>query len=117
MPPAATAAEMMLPRKRVDYQPWYVLAVILALTWLWVGDSATWLTLTVAGLAVMLLFIMASGLTMVFGLMGVMNFGHGAFITVGAAATLVLLRLGDWLQADALLNAAAWGWRCWLPLP
>ena len=115
MPAAAAttaAAEMMLPRKRVDYRPWYVLAAILALTWLWVGDSATWLTLTVAGLAMgMLLFIMASGLTMVFGLMGVMNFGHGAFITVGAyAATLVLLRLGDWLQADAIgLNAAALG--------
>ena len=32
----------------------------------------------------MMIFIMASGLTLVFGLMDVLNFGHGAFIAVGA---------------------------------
>ncbi|MFA9215834.1 MAG: branched-chain amino acid ABC transporter permease [Sphingomonadaceae bacterium] len=112
LPPAAAAAELMLPRRRVDYLPLYALLAVLAAALLWVGDGATWLTLTVAGLAMgMLLFIMASGLTMVFGLMGVMNFGHGAFITVGAyAATLVLLRVSDWLQAPSVwLNCAALG--------
>ena len=69
------------------------------------------MTLTVAGLAMgMMIFIMASGLTLVFGLMDVLNFGHGAFIAVGAyVATLVLLPLGGWMQADSLaLNV----WRC-----
>ena len=32
----------------------------------------------------------ASGLSLIYGLMGVLNFAHGAFITVGAYATLVL---------------------------
>ena len=49
-----------------------------------IGAPATWLTLTAAGLAMgMMIFLMASGLTIVFGLMDVINFGHGAFIAVG----------------------------------
>ena len=60
----------------------------------------TWVTLTVAGLAMgMMIFIMASGLTLVFGLMSVLNFGHGAFVSVGAfTATLVLLPMRGWLE-------------------
>ena len=60
------------------------------------------MTLTVAGLAMgMMIFTMASGLTLVFGLMDVLNFGHGAFIALGAyVATLVLLPLAAWSQAD-----------------
>ncbi|MEQ9811854.1 MAG: branched-chain amino acid ABC transporter permease [Azospirillaceae bacterium] len=62
----------------------------------------TWVTLTVAGLAMgVMLFIMASGLTLVFGLMDVLNFGHGAFITVGAyVGVTVLLWLGPAFAAD-----------------
>ncbi len=70
----------------------------------------TWVTLTVAGLAMgMMIFIMASGLTLVFGLMDVMNFAHGAFITIGAfVATSVLIPLAGWTQADSLwLNLGA----------
>jgi branched-chain amino acid transport system permease protein len=56
----------------------------------------------------MMIFIMASGLTLVFGLMDVLNFGHGAFISVGAyVATLVLLPLAGWVQADSLLTNLA----------
>jgi branched-chain amino acid transport system permease protein len=64
----------------------------------------TWVTLTVAGLAMgMMIFIMASGLTLVFGLMSVLNFGHGAFVSVGAfSATMVLLPMRGWLEADSL---------------
>jgi branched-chain amino acid transport system permease protein len=52
----------------------------------------------------MMIFIMASGLTLVFGLMDVLNFGHGAFVSVGAfTATLVLLPMRGWLEADSLL--------------
>ena len=32
----------------------------------------------------MIVFIIASGLTLVFGLMDVLNFGHGVFIALGA---------------------------------
>jgi branched-chain amino acid transport system permease protein len=69
-----------------------------------VGSFPTWITLTVAGLAMgMMIFIMASGLTLVFGLMNVLNFGHGAFVSVGAfTATLVLLPMRGWLEADSL---------------
>jgi branched-chain amino acid transport system permease protein len=70
-----------------------------------VGSFPTWVTLTVAGLAMgMMIFIMASGLTLVFGLMSVLNFGHGAFVSVGAyAATMVLLPMRGWLEVDSLL--------------
>ena len=52
----------------------------------------------------MMIFIMASGLTLIFGLMDVLNFGHGAFVSVGAfTATLVLLPMTTWLEIDSLL--------------
>ena len=52
-----------------------------------VGSFSSWVTLTLAGLAMgMIIFIIASGLTLVFGLMDVLNFGHGAFISIGAYA-------------------------------
>lgn len=62
-----------------------------------IGNPSTWLTLTIAGLAMgLLVFLMASGLTLVFGLMDVMNFAHGLFIAIGAyvAATMVKLAAG-----------------------
>ena len=57
-----------------------------------IGSFSTWVTLTFAGLAMgMIIFIIASGLTLVFGLMDILNFGHGMFITLGAfLATTVL---------------------------
>ena len=69
-----------------------------------VPSTSTWLTLTIAGLAMgMMIFMMASGLTLVFGLMDVMNFAHGAFISVGAyAAASVLIALKGGMQAPSL---------------
>jgi branched-chain amino acid transport system permease protein len=57
----------------------------------------------------MIVIIVASGLTLVFGLMDVLNFGHGVFIAFGAfIATSVLGGLADWTGADSLwLNLAA----------
>lgn len=75
-----------------------------------IGQMDTWVTLTLAGLAMgMMIFVMASGLTLVFGLMDVLNFGHGAFISLGAFAGIsVLLMLPSWTGADiAFLNIAA----------
>lgn len=75
-----------------------------------VGSLSSWVTLTVAGLAMgMMIFLMASGLSLVFGLMDVLNFGHSAFISFGAfIAASVLAALGAWVHADsAFLNFAA----------
>jgi branched-chain amino acid transport system permease protein len=80
-----------------------------------IGVPSTWVTLTVAGLAMgALVFIIASGLTIVFGLMDVINFGHGAFVTIGAyvgysvfAATPGLSAAAEsWRQLVAILAAA-----------
>ncbi|MBL8363604.1 MAG: branched-chain amino acid ABC transporter permease [Rubrivivax sp.] len=69
-----------------------------------VGSGSTWLTLTVAGLAMgMIVFIVASGLTLVFGLMDVLNFGHGVFIALGAfVATSVIGGMGTLAGADSV---------------
>jgi branched-chain amino acid transport system permease protein len=84
--------------------PLLVLAVLPAM-----GLTA-WVTLTVAGLTMgMMLFLVASGLTLIFGLMEVLNFAHAAFVTVGAYVTVsVLLPLGGWTADPSLtLNLAA----------
>lgn len=75
-----------------------------------IGAPSSWVTLTVAGLAMgMMLFLMASGLSLVFGLMDVLNFGHSAFVSFGAfVAASTLAWLGGWLGADSIfLNALA----------
>ncbi len=103
------AASGALPQPKRDILP-VLLPLILALAMApLIGSASSWVTLTVASLAMgMMIFIMASGLTLVFGLMDVLNFGHGAFIAVGAyIATLVLLPLAPYVQADALLTNLA----------
>ncbi len=75
-----------------------------------IGGLPQWLTLTLAGLSMgMMIFLMAAGLSLVFGLMDVLNFGHGAFITFGAfIAASVLVPLNAWVTADSLpLNLLA----------
>lgn len=103
------AASDPLPKAKRDIAP-VLLPFALALAMIpFVGSTSSWVTLTVASLAMgMMIFIMASGLTLVFGLMDVLNFGHGAFIAVGAyVGTLILLPLAGSLQADSLwLNIA-----------
>ena len=50
-------------------------------------EPRVYLTLTVAGLAMgMLIFLVASGLTLIFGLMDVLNFAHGALFSWGGTA-------------------------------
>jgi branched-chain amino acid transport system permease protein len=75
-----------------DYLPLLLVPVVALLALPLVGSPSTWVTLTVAGLAMgLIVFIIASGLTLVFGLMDVLNFGHGVFIALGAfVATSVL---------------------------
>ena len=48
----------------------------------------TFVLLTITGLGLgAMYFLIASGLSLIYGLMGVLNFAHGAFITVGSYAT------------------------------
>ena len=98
-------ADAALPAARLDIAPLLLVPALMLLMLPLVGSFPTWVTLTVAGLAMgMMIFIMASGLTLVFGLMSVLNFGHGAFVSVGAfAATTVLLPMRGWLEVDSLL--------------
>jgi branched-chain amino acid transport system permease protein len=98
------AATDPLPKPKRDIAP-ILLPIALALVTIpLIGSPSTWLTLTAASLAMgMMIFIMASGLTLVFGLMDVLNFGHGAFIAVGAyVATLVFAPFLASVQADSL---------------
>lgn len=74
-----------LPKKKTDYIPVMLVPVMCMAGIPLVGDLPTWMTLTIAGVGMgMIIFLAASGLSLVFGLMDVMNFGHGIFITLGA---------------------------------
>ena len=99
-----------LPRVRADLRPALLVLALAAIALPLVGSLSTWLTLTLAGLAMgMIIFIVASGMTLVFGLMDVLNFGHGLFIAIGAyMAATVLGSMADWTQSGSLwVNLAA----------
>jgi branched-chain amino acid transport system permease protein len=102
---APASAADAIPKSRLDLRPIALLAALALVAWPLVGSSSTWLTLTIAGLAMgMIVFIAASGLTLVFGLMDVLNFGHSVFITLGAyIATSVFALLAGWTAAASLL--------------
>lgn len=87
-----------------DWKPLLLVPALALLALPLIDSASTWLTLTVAGLAMgMIIFIIASGLTLVFGLMDVLNFGHGVFIALGAfVATSVLGAMGDWTGSQEL---------------
>ena len=98
-------------RPLVDWVP-HLVVPALAVTMLPAMPLSAWIALTVAGAAMgMMLFLMASGLTLIFGLMDVLNFAHGAFITIGAyLAVSVLGALSGMVGADSVaLNLAALG--------
>ena len=88
----------------IDWKPLALVPLLAMLVLPFIGSTSTWVTLTVAGLAMgMIIFVIASGLTLVFGLMDVLNFGHGVFIALGAfVATTVLGLMGDWTGSDQL---------------
>ena len=46
---------------------------------------STFLLILITGVGLgALYFLVASGLSLIYGLMGVLNFAHGAFLTIGA---------------------------------
>ena len=65
-----------------------------------------YLTLTIAGLAMgMLLFLIASGVSIIFGLMDVLNFAHGALFAWGAYVGFsVFGQLRAWVEADSVFQ-------------
>jgi branched-chain amino acid transport system permease protein len=78
---------------------WIVGIGVWLLPLIWI-DTTTYLVLTVAGFTMgMLLFLTASGLTLIFGLMDVLNLAHGAFFAWGAYACFSVL---------GMLNALGW---------
>ena len=109
-PPTARSSTVAIPKASFDGLPLALVAALALFALPAIGSPSTWLTLTVAGLAMgMIVFIIASGLTLVFGLMDVLNFGHGVFIALGAfVATSVLGSMADWTTSASLLyNFAA----------
>jgi len=66
----------------------------------------TYLTLTIAGLAMgMLLFLVASGVSIIFGLMDVLNFAHGALFAWGAYVGFSVFGwLRKWVEADSFVQ-------------
>jgi branched-chain amino acid transport system permease protein len=94
-----------IPKAPFDWRPVALLLAVAAVGLPLIGSASTWATLSLAGLAMgLIIFIIASGLTLVFGLMDVLNFGHGVFIAVGAfVAVSVLGGLGAWVASPSLL--------------
>ena len=81
-------------------------AVILFMLPLLGMSTKTYLTLTIAGLAMgMLIFLIASGVSIIFGLMDVLNFAHGALFAWGAYVGFSVFRLlRNWVVADSVLQ-------------
>ncbi len=69
-------------------------------------EPKIYLTLTIAGLAMgMLLFLVASGVSIIFGLMDVLNFAHGALFAWGAYVGFTVFQLlMTWVEADSLFK-------------
>jgi branched-chain amino acid transport system permease protein len=88
-------------KPQIDLKPLWLVPGLMLLALPLIGTWSSWLTLSVAGLAMgMIVFVIASGLTLVFGLMDVLNFGHGVFIALGAfVATSVMGGMADFTQS------------------
>ncbi|HEU0245598.1 MAG TPA: branched-chain amino acid ABC transporter permease [Gaiellaceae bacterium] len=67
---------------------------------------STFVLLTITGLGLgAMYFLVASGLSLIYGLMGVLNFAHGAFITFGAySAWWVSTKAGGSLEMQLLVG-------------
>jgi branched-chain amino acid transport system permease protein len=100
---------------KLDPKPLALLAALTLLALPLTGSASTWLNLTLAGIAMgLIIFVIASGLTLVFGLMDVLNFGHGVFIALGAfMATTVLAAMAPCATSpDVGANLAALATAC-----
>jgi branched-chain amino acid transport system permease protein len=104
----AQANTEAIPKSSFDWKPIALLIGLMALALPAMGSPSTWLTLTVAGLAMgLIIFVIASGLTLVFGLMDVLNFGHGVFIALGAFMATSVMGYAAGAGWDGLLAVFA----------
>ena len=63
---------------------------------------STFILILVTGVGLgALYFLVASGLSLIYGLMGVLNFAHGAFLTIGAFT-------GLWISTKVFPNPTTW---------
>ena len=63
---------------------------------------STFLLILITGVGLgALYFLVASGLSLIYGLMGVLNFAHGAFLTIGAFT-------GLWISTKVFPNPTTW---------
>ncbi len=101
---APADAPLAIPKSAFDWKPVLLLLALMAAALPAVGSGSSWLTLTFAGLAMgLIIFVIASGLTLIFGLMDVLNFGHGLFIALGAfVATTVMGGMAAFADQGAL---------------
>jgi branched-chain amino acid transport system permease protein len=108
-PLAAVNAGAAIPKAQFDWIPVALVVAVAMAALPLIGSPSTWVTLTVAGLAMgMIVFIIASGLTLVFGLMDVLNFGHGVFIALGAfIATSVMGGMAGWAGESGVAQLVA----------
>lgn len=100
--------KLVRPTLAQQLEPWapvLLIPALIALGWLAISSPTSWLTLTVSGLAMgMMIFVIASGMTLVFGLMDVINFGHGAFVSFGAfVGVSALLMLSAWTGVPSVM--------------
>jgi len=81
-------------------------AIVIYLLPLMGMDIKTYLTLTIAGIAMgMMLFLVASGLSLIFGLMDVINFAHGVCFAWGAyVAFSVFKYFSKLVAADSIFQ-------------
>lgn len=113
-----SAAATDLTGRRFNYRKigaWFIGIGIWLLPIIWM-DLVIYLDLTIAGLTMgCLLFLTASGLSLIFGLVDVLNLAHGAFFAWGAyigySLLLILDRMGwvmtaTWTQSVASLVIA-----------
>ncbi len=100
----ASSSAVAVPQARFDLIPLLLIAALALGALPLVGSASSWATLTIAGLAMgLIVFVIASGLTLVFGLMDVLNFGHGVFIALGAfVATTVMGAMGGFVASPSL---------------
>ncbi len=100
----AAATPQAIPKASFDWKPVLLLVGLMLAAVPAIGSASSWVTLTVAGLAMgLIIFVIASGLTLVFGLMDVLNFGHGVFIALGAfMATTVMGGMAVFADQGAL---------------
>jgi branched-chain amino acid transport system permease protein len=102
--PGVATGKTLAPARQIDWAPLLLVPLIALLALPLIQSTSTWVTLTAAGLAMgMIIFLCASGLTLIFGLMDVLNFGHGLFIALGAyIAVSVFGQMPGWAASENL---------------